>query len=425
MIRLRAVLFLLLAGLFAGLASCGQSESGRDAAAGVGGMVSEIPLPVEGPGGEPNLFVGADGRVYLSWINYSDDTTDVLLFATLEGDRWSTPRSIAAGSDWFVNWADFPSLAVYPGGEALAAHWLAKSAGGTYDYDVHISQSTDGGQSWGPSFIPHTDGVSAEHGFVTLMPLSADRMMAVWLDGRNTRSAGSGNQDRGSHEGHGAGAMTLRTATFDPAGNLYDESELDPWVCDCCQTDAALTDQGPVVIYRDRSEEEIRDIYLTRRVDGSWTVPQPVFSDNWQIAGCPVNGPAIDARGMEVAAAWFSAAEGEAQVKVAFSADGGATFGAPVRIDSGNPLGRVDLLMVDVQTALVTWLESAAEGADIRAVRVGPTGILGPPVTLVRTSESRQSGFPILVQHGEDFLLAWTAVDSTSTTTVRTGRLNL
>lgn len=371
--------------------------------------------PAKGLAGEPNLFVAEDGTAYLSWIAYENDSTDALYYASLSEEEWSVPRRIAAGSDWFVNWADFPSLAVYGGGrERLAAHWLAKSAGGTYDYDVHIAQSTDGGVTWSPSFIPHTDGVPAEHGFVTLLPLSEDRMMAVWLDGRRTVDT------IGEHRG----AMTLRTATFETDGRLYEEAELDARTCDCCQTDAALTSRGPIVVYRDRSEGEIRDIYYTRRLDGEWTEPRPVFSDHWEIAGCPVNGPAVAARDETVAVAWFShAREAGPQVKVAFSGNAGASFAPPVRIDGGNPAGRVDVVLLEPQRALVSWLENRDEGAEIRAVEVDAAGRVGETMTLVTTSESRRSGFPILEKAGDRLLLAWTQIDGSGATSVQVGEL--
>ncbi len=371
--------------------------------------------PAEGESGEPNLFVDSEGTAYLTWISYLNGSTDALLFSRLE-EGWSEPRQVAAGSDWFVNWADFPSLSAYPGGEdRLVAHWLAKSTSGTYDYDVHIAQSMDGGDSWSDPFIPHTDGKPAEHGFVTLLPLSSQRMMAVWLDGRYTKDTIDGER----------GAMTLRSATFDPQNRLYDEAELDHRICDCCQTDAALTNAGPLVVYRDRSQEEIRDIFYTRRVEGQWTDPKPVFADNWQIAGCPVNGPAVDARGNNVAVAWFSnAAEAGPQVKVAFSRDAGASFETPVRVDDGDPAGRVDIVLLEPELALVSWLENREKGAEIRAVKVSPTGVQGEPLMLVKTSESRRSGFPILAKAGKQILLAWTQVDENGSTTVKVGKMD-
>ena len=366
-------------------------------------------------GGEPNLFVSESGEAYLTWVEFLTDTTDALLFSKKENGHWSKPREIARGSDWFVNWADFPSLAVND--DWMASHWLQKSAGGTYDYDVHISQSTDSGKTWLPSFIPHRDSIAAEHGFVTMFPISEDRMFTVWLDGRNTKESPQssvGSSQSGEH-GHGSGAMSLRTAEFDRDGNLFEEAELDNRICDCCQTDAVITSEGPVVVYRDRSEHEIRDISIVRKVDGEWTKPHLVHADNWEISGCPVNGPAIAANGEAVAVAWFTSAGGKGAVKIALSEDAGETFSNPVQVDDGNPSGRVDVEFMDTENVLVTWLENTEEAAEIRAAVVGRSGKKGASISLTETSPARSSGFPILAKNSDHFLLAWTTVEGDST----------
>ena len=74
--------------------------------------LNELTSPVNS-GGEPNLFVSSQGEIYLSWVEYINDTTDALMFSKIVNDTWTTPKEIARGSDWFVNWADFPSLVVY------------------------------------------------------------------------------------------------------------------------------------------------------------------------------------------------------------------------------------------------------------------------------------------------------------------------
>jgi hypothetical protein len=238
-------------------------------------------------------------------------------------------------------------------------------------------------------------------------------MFAVWLDGRNTKAAASTSD--GHEHGHGGGAMTLRTAEFDPTGNLFEEMELDHRICDCCQTDAAMTTQGPLVVYRDRSEQEIRDIAIVRKRNGEWTKPALVHADNWKIAGCPVNGPAIATNGDNVAVVWFTAAEEEAAVNIAFSKDAGLSFSPPVRIDDGTPSGRVDVEMLNDNDALVIWLEDEDQSASIRAVVVNEHGKIQDSAALVETSAARKSGFPILAKLKDHFLLAWTAVEGDST----------
>lgn len=399
-----------------------QSRPEQNANQSIG--LQEITTPCK-VGGEPNLFVSGSGEIYLSWVEFTTDTTDALLFSKMENGEWAKPTEINRGNDWFVNWADFPSLLVND--NWLAAHWLQKSTLGTYDYDIRISQSIDGGKTWQPSFIPHRDSIAAEHGFLTMMPISEERMFAVWLDGRNTKVSLLSevhSPQSGNAHGHGGGAMSLRTAEFDKDGNLYEEAELDHRICDCCQTDAALTSQGPVVVYRDRSEHEIRDISIVRKVNGEWTMPHLIHADNWEISGCPVNGPAIAAEGDFIAVAWFTAADGRAAVKVAFSKDAGATFSEPVQLDDGNPSGRVDVEILDGTHAVVTWLENTENAAEIKATVVAPNGEQGESIPLVQTSPARSSGFPILAKNKDHFLLAWTAVDNISTT-VKTAKFQI
>jgi len=379
-------------------------------------ILQELKSPV-GSGGEPNLFVMDDGRPILSWVEYLNDTTDALMFSVMENGNWSRGQIIARGSDWFVNWADFPSIAVFPGASgAMAAHWLQKSANGTYDYDIRIAQSNDGGESWGDSYVVHRDSVSAEHGFVTMVPVSENRLFATWLDGRNTKGEQSeGHDDHGHH-----GAMTIRAAQFDRDGNLFEEYELDAKVCDCCQTDAAMTSGGMVVVYRDRSDDEIRDIFIVREQAGGWTEPVSVHDDGWEIAGCPVNGPSIAAEGDFVAVTWHTEADDEPKLLLAISRDAGASFSTPVRIDNGGSMGRADIVILEDETMFVTWLENGDEGAHILGAHLDRTGGILNKSTIVPTDAARRSGFPVLALTKDGLLLVWTHAGKDETS-VRTG----
>jgi hypothetical protein len=382
-------------------------------------VLTEIESPVV-YGAEPNLFVSDLGDIYLTWIEYLDDTTDALYLSVLENGVWESPKQIAAGSDWFVNWADFPSLAGYnESKDLLVAHWLQKSAQGTYDYDVHITQSEDAGDTWSESFIPHRDSISAEHGFVTLLPIDQKTMFATWLDGRNTKSGG---HDENGHAHHGA--MTLRCATFNPEGQILEEYELDNRVCDCCQTDAAMLPSGPVVVYRDRTNAEIRDIYIVRQVNGVWTEPKAVHNDNWNIAGCPVNGPAIDAQGNKLAVAWYTGAEDKQNVLINLSDNGGAKFGKVTQLNQNQAIGRVDVEYISEDEVLATWLEKKdSSKTHIEAAIVHQNGQITDRFTLTESSESRSSGFPILAKTEKDLILAWTVLNGDSTS-VKTAIIN-
>lgn len=396
-------------------AACDRGgEGGDESIAFALGEARELPSPAGVGSAEPNLAVGPDGRVYLSWVEPGPDSTHALKFAELQGDRWSAPRTVASGGDWFVNWADFPSLVALPGGR-LAAHWLQKSGSGKYAYDVRIAQSADGGRTWSPGVVPHRDGLAAEHGFVSMWAAPGDSLAAVWLDGRKYVA------------GEGGGApteeMMLMSATLASDGTLGPERPLDPRICDCCQTSMAVTADGPVVVYRDRTEDEIRDIYVVRQVNGAWTEPKPVHADGWKIPACPVNGPSVSADGRRVAVAWFTGARDTARVRVAFSDDAGATFSAPVRVDGGGAAGRVDVELVE-GGALVSWIErTGGDTAEVRVRHVAQGGALGEPRAIATSSAERASGFPRMARAGSDVVFAWTAPGAP--TSVKVARASL
>jgi len=370
------------------------------------------PQPLTSPAAansaQPQLSVSKRG-VLLSWIERTGDLA-TLKFAERTASGWSPARTIASGKDWFVNWADVPSALRLPSG-AIVAHWLQKSAASTYAYDVRLSYSTDDGKTWSPSFTPHHDGTPTEHGFASLFP-SGEGFGLVWLDGRNMTS--------GEHSGHGGGSMTVRYARFDKAFKQVEETEIDARVCECCPTTAAVTSEGVITAYRNRSEDEIRDNYVARFVNGKWTAPQPVFSDNWKIAACPVNGPSLTANASNVAMAWFTAKNDQPQALAAFSTDAGKTFSKPVRIDDAGTLGRVDLELLPDGAALATWIEFANQKATFMARRIERNGTRSAPVTVSTMAGSRASGYPRAAIANGEVVFAWTEAGAAGALQVRT-----
>lgn len=352
--------------------------------------------------GEPNLTRTRDGAAVLTWLERIEGTRHALRFSVRQAGGWSSPRTITESDSFFVNWADFPSLVALPDSSWIV-HWLARVPGGVYAYHVRLAISRDRGTTWSRPIVPHRDRSPQEHGFVAMVPWDDSSAALVWLDGRNMKSTSP------QHEGEGD--MTVRFGTVSSSGRLGDEVQLDDRTCECCQTALARTTGGLIAAYRDRSAEEIRDIAVVRQVGGTWTRPVHVAADNWHYPGCPVNGPALSASGDTVAIAWFTAPAGQARVFVAFSFDGGASWGAPARVDEGAPQGRVDIELVGGGGAIVTWLEATKSQAEVRARRVDATGggRAGRSWRVTGTSEARASGFPRLLRLGDELLFAWTS----------------
>lgn len=372
-------------------ASCADTKNETKAT----GEVVSLSSPAADSSAEPYLFTDAKGIVHLSWVQKKGKESS-LHFSTLVNDQWTAPVSINSGNNWFVNWADYPVVSSDANGNMLA-HFLEKSDTAKFTYDIKLVASADDGKTWSTPTTLHDDGKKAEHGFVSITSYN-DQFIAAWLDGRKTAMEG----DHSSHEGH-HGEMTLRGALLDKKGTKTKEWELDGRICDCCQTTIAITDNGPIVVYRDRSDEEIRDMSIVRFVNGEWTQPKSIFPDEWKIAGCPVNGPRADAIGNNLVIAWFSMKDNKSEVKIIFSEDGGASFKTPVRVDEGKPIGRVDVVLLDKETAMLSWME----GSTIKAVKVKSDGSKGQPIVVAESSDARSSGFPQMTKVSDQLIFAW------------------
>jgi hypothetical protein len=127
------------------------------------------------------------------------------------------------------------------------------------------------------------------------------------------------------------------------------------------------------------------------------------------IEGCPVNGPAISARGDLVAVAWFTGSNDQERINLAFSSDSGASFSRPIQIDDGSPVGRVGVNLSAAGDARVVWLERVgAEGAEVRLKTVRKDGVSIDATVITTTSAARTAGFPRIAAVGDDLVLAWT-----------------
>ncbi|MBY4597955.1 glycoside hydrolase [bacterium BD-1] len=365
-------------------------------------------LPAPPGSAQPNLSVAPDGGLLLSWIERRAGGGHRLAFARHDARTgWSPARPIAEGGDWFVNWADFPALQALPDG-SLWAHTLVKNADATYAYDVRLQSSRDGGQTWAPTAPVHEDGTPTEHGFATLWAQPDGRLGIAWLDGRHTGGGG-----HGGHAGHGEGGgmMTLRAASFG-AGGKHAEREIDASTCDCCQTDSVATEEGVLLAYRDRTAGEVRDIAVARFDGRQWHAPVMVHADRWVMPACPVNGPAIAARGRQAWVAWYTAPGGMPAIRLARSDDGGRRFTGMKELARGEAQqGRLDLA-ADAAGVWVAWVEEQGGAQSLWLARFDP----GLATEHFRTKvadiagRGRATGFPRLRLRDGQAWLAWTEV---------------
>lgn len=347
---------------------------------------------------QPFLF-SKDKNLFMSWTQKMNDSIYTLNYSELKIGKWTETIEITRGDNWFVNWADFPAISENNGN--ILTYILQKSEASTYAYDIHMYLAGTNENSVNKNFILHSDSTKTEHGFVSMLPYKDDSFFVTWLDGRNT---GGGSHDVG-HSSNGA--MSVRAASVLQTGEVVDDTLVDNKTCDCCQTSAAITPKGPIIVYRDRTDDEVRDIYISRLLDGSWTIPKPIHNDNWIINGCPVNGPKAATYNNSLVVAWFTAAKNTPKVNIIFSDDSGKSFDTPIQIDNGKPIGRVDVALLDENNALVSWMESSENGAEIKVVKVNSNGAKQKPLIAASLSAARSSGFPQMEVFNDTVYFAW------------------
>ncbi len=379
-------LFLVFIGL--GLWQCAEPEEVREF------RLEKINAPLSNNVFFPYLKEDAQNRIWMTWMWENQDSS-ALQFAYWADSTWWDVKTLRTGKDWFVNWADFPGVFRHSNG-SLATYILTKSNPDTYAYDISLSVSWDEGNSWINGIIPHKDETDTEHGFLSFFEYNPQKTGMVWLDGRNYVRKNPEEQ-----------TTSLRFATIDQLGHVADNQELDSDICTCCQTDAVEIPGGAIVVYRDRRPEEIRDISYVRLQNGTWTNPRSLSSDNWQIAGCPVNGPAVDAAEDKVAVVWFTAPEGEAKVKWAYSNDAGDTFSESIIVDHMKPIGRVDLKIVQDEV-WISWIGIEKGDTKVLLARYDWLGQLIEKHSIGTIAPDRSSGFPRMAHDGQTTLIGWT-----------------
>lgn len=310
--------------------------------------------------------VASRGRdVLMTWL----EPGGKLKFSRFSGETWTPPVTITEPVS-LLDAADPPSLTVLDT-QAVRRTLIARTG------DV-VARSGDAGRTWARLPAPSLPFASFAGG--------DEGGYAFWL------SAG------------GAGTELLGTRIL--AGG----TPLDPSVAAGAGTAAAMTWDGPVVVYRDRGDEDVDDVALVRRQDADWTPPLTVHAEAWHGSrepSRPQTGPRVAAFERRVAVAWSAD-----RVLVAFSEDAGRTFGAAVEVDAPaadrRPAGVVDVALDEQGDALVLWTTAEGTGEALRLARVAPDGERGEELILASGPAGHFTGMPQITPAGRRVAVTWT-----------------
>jgi hypothetical protein len=374
---------IFLNGLIAGCASTNSHPLTAE-------FVREIWSPARTGSFSPRVTAMQDGSTVLTWLEPENERTAALRYSFWRGGNWSAPATIVTAP-----FSRHPSEA--PGVIALSktnfiAYWSQKPPNEkirTQEVDVYFAVSTDEGIHWTAPALANIAGTGEESSYPSAAPVDANHAALVWLDGANWKK-----QKR----------VSLMSRVVQSDGSTTEATVIDPDTCTCCPTSMVQTSSGLLAAYRGHTPENIRDISLLHNVQGRWSQPRIVHADNWHFQGCPVNGPNLDVNGTTTALIWFSAPQDQPEVKVAFSDNGNSNFGAPIRIDEGNVIGRAQVVLLPERTALAFWVENKSGTTRLLGRRVHDSGTLEPSFEVAR---GVGLGYPHTVRLAKGAAVTW------------------
>jgi hypothetical protein len=348
--------------------------------------------PLANPAGagslQPNWSMAPDGSAVFSWIEPAQGGAFALRYSVRHGAAWSPAITIAAHRHFFHHPAEMPEVIALPGGHWMA-HWVEAPEGGDDAEYVYVSSSTDGSH-WTMPAQAHHDHSPVLHGLASMIANPDGGASIFWLEALKGEYA----------------PVSLKRTIVSATGQEVREETIDGDVCGCCPTAVAKTSKGLLVVYRDHTKEDIRDIAVTRLENGKWSAGKIVNADNWEINACPTNSAAVAAKGDHVAVAWFTGAQDMPRELMAFSSDSGSTFTKPVALSSGHAFGYTSLALDEDGGAIVSWLEQSPEGARVLVRRITAAGAAGPVLEVAKGGKMAL-GYPKLFHNGGDTFVAW------------------
>ena len=170
------------------------------------------------------------------------------------------------------------------------------------DLQIVFCTSADGGNTWTQPTPVHADKApNIVRGFFDATVLANGEIGVAYL-----------NDIQGK-----AHQRDLRFVTS-TNGRFSTERILDPFVCECCNISLLVDPKGALHMYYRENADNIRDIAKLISTDNGATFskPQILFKDNWQINGCPHSGPTSSAGTGSPLIAWFSGSQDSPGIRV-------------------------------------------------------------------------------------------------------------
>jgi len=349
-------------------------------------------------GAVPTTVFDANGRLWTIWVfgshlyvNHSDD----------KGTTFSPPVKVNAEAEKIsTNPEARPHIAIGSNGNVYVSYAIKLKK--RFSGHVKFSRSTDGGKSFATPFIVNNNRDMIGHSFPVLGINQQDQIYIAWLDSRDRVAAKKIGDDYN-------GSALYYTISDDQGASFKPDAKIADTTCQCCRLGMAMgNNELPVVTWRHIYGDNIRDQAIISFTDtNSFTKPQRISEDQWQIEACPHHGStlAIDENG-RYHTAWFTNGDARKGLFYASANKQGKPFSTPLPFGNLNALPKhPSLLSLDARLYLA-WKEFDGEQSYIRLMQSNNNGEQWLPVQTLASS-SGSADHPFLIDNNGKPYLSW------------------
>jgi hypothetical protein len=374
-------------------------------------------------------WIAADGSfVAVAWAAQEQgDNPDVFVATSRDGGvAFGEPvRVNREPGEAYVSGELPPRVAIVPsssgGTPEVVVAWSARLA----NTEIRLARSRDGGKTFAQPISLQAKDAPGDRGWHALALDRRGQAHVVWLDHRGLAedweapaSGPAPSNQKPPDEFAESMAMAARSGIYHRAADRpgAEERLLATSVCYCCKTAlAAGPNETLYAAWRHVYPGSIRDIAFAASSDGGRTFRAPgrVSKDNWQLDGCPDDGPGI-AVGSDggIHVVWPTVIDGtepQGAIFYARSADG-HSFGPRIRVPTlGSPRPTHPVVALDGRgRAVIAWDEMQGSSRKViaRTVALDAQGrpTFGPPAVL---GVGASASYPALALTARGVVVAW------------------
>lgn len=290
-------------------------------------------------------------QTYATWIEEPSEEEKIVQYAQRKNGSWGIPKTITIGNEYLLtNNINAPQLTQFPNSKTMLASWLKRtSRRNVYDHDIWISLTDKTGSKWKTPFRLAQTDVPSFYGLLTCSPLPNERLLAVWMDGRDTKEE---TETKGRFMPKMDGELQLRSLELDEKGNRYEAQFITSDISPLCPFAQVATDGNNLIFYRNKAQ----NITYAEYQNGEWQAPQVLTKDDWTISST-IQAPAADALNENIAVAWYTENKNSPKWQLAISADEGKSFDIVLSKKHAQLKGNMAVRWWSEEVLCVLWLE--------------------------------------------------------------------